>query len=114
MRGERMRRSHRPAGALQTSSAVPRTGTAGRGARRFSLACSALLALAGTAGCRAGDDAPSASDTARNAATQTELGQPVSRAGSQVLDYTPPPDSAIPDDSLGASIRRGQAIFVRS
>lgn len=30
------------------------------------------------------------------------------------LDYAAPPDSAIPDDELGAAIRRGRAIFVRT
>ncbi len=30
------------------------------------------------------------------------------------LDYTAPPDSVIPDDALGASIRRGLALIVRT
>jgi thiosulfate dehydrogenase len=39
---------------------------------------------------------------------------PAASAAAEPLDYTPPPDSAIPDDRLGASIRRGRAIFVRT
>ena len=31
-----------------------------------------------------------------------------------MLDYVPPPDSAIPNDSMGASIRRGRAMFIRT
>ena len=108
-----MRRSRGPGEALQTSSGVPEIRTAGRRARALSLACSGLLALASVAGCRGGEDATPGSDTVRSA-TQTELGRPATGAGTEVLDYTPPPDSVIPDDSLGASIRRGLAIFVRT
>ena len=35
-------------------------------------------------------------------------------AAAEPLDYTPPPDSLVSDDALGASIRRGRALFVRT
>ncbi len=78
-----------------------------------------LLALAAMlSGCQAERDRNSAdrlaSDTASSTRTQTELGRSVTAAGSGSLDYVPPSDSAIPTDNLGASIRRGRAIFIRT
>ncbi len=35
-------------------------------------------------------------------------------AAREPLDYTPPPDSAIPNDELGAAIRRGLALVTRT
>lgn len=57
-------------------------------------------------------------DAARPPADSAELGRPAgARAGVVAdgpLDYTPPPDSAIPNDELGASIRRGLALVTRT
>ena len=54
------------------------------------------------AACQQGDRAtPSTGDPAKSSATGTSAA-PVAHAAA--LDYTPPPDSAIPNDQLGASI----------
>ena len=43
------------------------------------------------------------------------MGTPVAPAhGAGPLDFTPPPDSAIPHDQLGASIRRGLALVTHT
>lgn len=50
-------------------------------------------------------------------ANRAELGGPTPgavTAKGEALDYTPPPDSLIPADRLGESIRRGQALFNRT
>ena len=89
-----------------------------RTVQALSLTCSGLLAVTSFVACRPDDvgdaKAASTSDTARTARVQTELGRPTTKTASEVLDYASPPDSAIPNDSLGVSIRRGQAIFVRT
>lgn len=87
--------------------------------RRYpvSAACIGLLVVTGPAGCRgkANEDASSTFDTmATNTQAQTELGRQALGPHSEARDYAPPPDSAIPNDALGASIRRGRAIFIRT
>ena len=42
------------------------------------------------------------------------MGTPVAAAHSGPLDYTPPPDSVIPNDPLGASIKRGLALIIHT
>ena len=88
-----------------------------RTSRSLTLAYPPLVVLMVFLACRAGSDdskSVSTSDTANNTGSQTELGRPAASSGSKALDYAPPSDSAIPNDSLGASIRRGRAIFVRT
>ena len=61
------------------------------------------------AGCQQGDRAtPSRKDSARTSATRNSA---ATASHAAALDYTPPPDSAIPNDQLGASIRRGLALI---
>ena len=64
-------------------------------------------------GCQKGERAssPSAGDSKSKSA---EMGTPVAAAHKGPLDYTPPPDSAIPNDQLGASIRRGLALVTHT
>ena len=45
---------------------------------------------------------------------RAEMGTPVAASHTGPLDYTPPPDSAIPHDALGASIRRGLALVTHT
>ena len=46
---------------------------------------------------------------------KAEMGTPVAPAhGAGPRDYSPPPDSAIPHDQLGASIRRGLALVTHT
>lgn len=52
----------------------------------------------------------SAAPAARDA-TLGAIGQPVSPPPGNAQAFTPPPESAIPDDPFGAMVRRGQAIF---
>ena len=66
----------------------------------------AALAGLALAACARDDGAPVAAATGAATAARASASEP--------LDYTPPPDSLIPDDALGASIRRGRAIFVRT
>lgn len=90
---------------------------AGRAALVLSLSSVWLITLTAFLACRTEADGSSKSvstPNTKNAATKTELGRPAASLRSEVLDYAPPSDSAIPNDSLGASIRRGRAIFVRT
>lgn len=76
------------------------------------------LAMMIVVSCRPNDSGDSksgsGSDTVNSSRVQTELGRPAPSTGGEALDYTPPPDSVVPNDSMGASIRRGRAIFVRT
>jgi thiosulfate dehydrogenase len=45
---------------------------------------------------------------------QVELGRSVVRASDEALEYDAPPDSAIPDDELAASIRRGRVLLIQT
>jgi len=89
-----------------------------KAARTLSLTCCGLFAAAIVVACRGEGNGSAASvsmsDTLARAATQVKPGQSVAAAGSEPLDYTPPSDSAIPNDPMGAAIRRGRAIFVRT
>lgn len=63
---------------------------------------------AALAACRPANDAQSlekASGTDENQVLVAHFAEP------QTIDYTPPPDTEIPNDSLGASIRRGRALL---
>src|SRR5688500_9074539 len=55
-----------------------------------------------------------ACDGRGGAAVTERAGDPRPASAAEPLDYTPPPDSAIPDDAFGASVRRGRALFVRT
>ena len=89
---------------------MQRTGLVVRCGRRGVLAWCArapllLGSLAPALACeRGGGAAPAAVST---------VGAPAARPAGP-LDYVPPPDSFIPRDSLGASIRRGHALLVRT
>ncbi|GAC1659266.1 MAG: hypothetical protein NVS4B3_27320 [Gemmatimonadaceae bacterium] len=48
------------------------------------------------------------------AGTNGESGTPVADARDTPMDYTPPPDSLIPHDELGASIRRGLSLVTHT
>ncbi len=54
-----------------------------------------------------------ARDQALDKAAEPGAGEPLVAHLTELgpLDYTPPPDSEIPNDSLGASIRRGRALL---
>lgn len=72
-----------------------------------------VLGGVGLAGCENGDrggSPPAGDSTSKNA----EMGAPVAAAHSGPLDYTPPPDSVIPNDPLGASIKRGLALIIHT
>lgn len=77
---------------------------------RAAMSLMVVLAAVSIVGCQKGDrgGSPPASDSTSKSA---EMGTSVAAALSGPLDYTPPPDSAIPNDQLGASIRRGQALI---
>lgn len=64
------------------------------------------MILAATTACQS---PPSDATRAQRDTTASAL--PLHVAASQPLDYTPPPESDIPDDSLGAAIRRGRALL---
>jgi thiosulfate dehydrogenase len=82
----------------------PCQGTAARSARAPLL----VVLLGALAACER-TDGTTAAAAATAAAT---AGAPEAPAGP--LAYAPPPDSLIPDDSLGAAIRRGRALLVRT
>jgi thiosulfate dehydrogenase len=78
-----------------------------------------LIALiAALAACDGSRDAATPTDgpdtSGAPARAQAELGRSVARVSDEALDYEAPTDSAIPDDELGASIRRGRALLVRT
>ena len=80
---------------------------------RAAMSLMVVLGAVSIAGCQNGDrgGSPPASDSTSKSA---EMGTSVAAALSGPLDYTPPPDSAIPNDQLGASIKRGQALIVHT
>ena len=69
----------------------------------------ALLVVTLGNGCRSEQG-----DAVGDADTSAPVAPRAATSAGEPIDYAPPPDSAIPDDSLGASIRRGRAIFVRT
>lgn len=74
--------------------------------RHFRYLLGVVLLLAA---CQQGDRAkPSSKDSARSSATGHTA---ANVAHAATIDYTPPSDSAIPNDQLGASIRRGLALI---
>lgn len=74
--------------------------------RLFAASAAALLAACGDAGKSATAGPSGAKDAA--------MGKPAAAVEAGPLDYTPPPDSVIPDDELGKSIRRGLALVVNT
>ena len=72
----------------------------------------ALLITIAVAACAKGGDRGGA-DSGR-AAAGADSGKAVSLHADGPLDYTPPPDSLIPNDELGASIRRGLALITHT
>ena len=85
---------------------------------RMGGACAALGAVAcgGREKSASLPDAPAHAAGARgdSARTNGELGTTVAHAGAGAMDYTPPPDSLIPNDQMGTSIRRGLALINRT
>ena len=69
------------------------------------LNCASILLVAGCGG---------GSDPAPPSSTPTVGGAPAELASAGPMDYTPPPDSLIPHDEMGASIRRGLALILRT
>ena len=70
------------------------------------------LCIAVSAGCgRAGDREAGDSGHSRPGA---DSGRAITLHVDAPLDYTPPPDSLIPNDRLGASIRRGLALVTHT
>lgn len=88
--------------------------TQGTRSARVGRVLSTVLAITsiGLGGCERSDRArvPAGDSTSKTA----ELGTSVAATSGGPLDYTPPPDSAIPNDELGASIRRGHALIVHT
>ena len=76
--------------------------------RLLAAALTTLATLAATSACERAGERPAAApgDGARSVAATD--------GGAEPLDYTAPPDSLIPDDSLGAAIRRGRALFLHT
>lgn len=74
--------------------------------RIFAAAGAAVLISA----CGDADESAEGTSGAKDAAR----GKPAAAVPAGPLDYTPPPDSAIPDDELGKSIRRGLALIVNT
>src|SRR5512144_1706701 len=70
-----------------------------------------LIAIAGVACTKGGERG--AVDSGR-AAAGADTGKAISLHVEGPLDYTPPPDSLIPNDELGASIRRGLALITHT
>ena len=98
-------------------SGVP-GGTRVRRLLRMGGTCAALGAAA-CGGAEKGSsppDAPASAAGARgdSARTKKELGTTAAHANADAMDYTPPPDSLIPHDQMGASIRRGLALINRT
>jgi thiosulfate dehydrogenase len=73
----------------------------------------ALLIAIAAAACAKGGDRRAATDSGR-ATAGADSGTAVSLHVDGPLDYTPPPDSLIPNDRLGASIRRGLALITHT
>ena len=71
-----------------------------------------LLSGMSLVACQKGEraNAPRGDSTSKSAA----MGMPVAASHTGPLDYTAPPDSAIPHDELGASIRRGLALVTHT
>lgn len=97
----------RPSGGPPRSTALLRSGSA------------ALLLALPLAACGRGSERESASAdrevTSVNTPTDArDTGVPVAIAASGPIDYTPPPDSAIPNDEMGVSIRRGLALITHT
>jgi thiosulfate dehydrogenase len=53
-------------------------------------------------------------DARSQRAATTPEAAPVAKPAAAPLDYAAPPDSSIPNDARGASIRRGLALFTRT
>ena len=70
----------------------------------------AALAVAALAACEPRSAGDAGADS--GAAVAPATGAQNAAAAAELLDYTPPPDSLIPDDPLGRSVRRGRALFV--
>lgn len=75
-----------------------------------------LFLVTALSGCERSREPGSAGhDTAGSSARdQSDRGRSVVHVPGEPLDYAAPPDSAIPDGALGASIRRGRALLVRT
>lgn len=88
----------------------------GEGARRLTAGALFLLA-AMTMACGGGDANRGKPDARVSGDSPSAVAVPVtpaSHAAQPPLDYTPPPDSLIPNDQLGASIRRGLALILHT
>ena len=73
----------------------------------------ALLIAIAAAACTKGGDRRAGADSGR-AIGGADTGKAISLHVERPLDYTPPPDSLIPNDQLGASIRRGLALITHT
>ncbi len=71
-----------------------------------------LLLVAILVACGSGNQSPS--DSAGSGAKDAAMGEPVAPPVTGPIDYTPRPDSLIPRDELGASIRRGMALITNT
>ena len=91
----------RAATALNTGHAL---------ARRLAIAVAIAVAIAA---CTVGGERADRDDTVR-ARHDTTRATPLAQPRAAPADYTPPPDSVIPNDELGASIRRGLALFTHT
>jgi thiosulfate dehydrogenase len=96
---------------MQPSTDSPRNEPAAR-VRSLALLAAILAALVGCK--RTSESAQNDGSQRLRAAVLTE-GKPVRTPSPSVpLDYTPPPDSAIPAGKPGASIRRGLALILHT
>lgn len=105
-------------GAPDMNAASGRFGAAAR-TRPFATSLAralAAMALMLVVGCdrdagETGKTAKVGRDTSR---PNAELGTAATHADASPMDYTPPPDSLIPNDELGTSIRRGLALMTNT
>ena len=103
-----MRITEKHAGGVRSSSLVPAPPLRARVTVKCALALGALAVGA----CQQADRPAT---TARHSTTRTaEKGAGVAPSRGAPMDYVPPSDSAIPNDQLGAAIRRGLALVLHT
>lgn len=86
--------------------------------RRYRALTIALTTVTGIGGCERATSVATADSAEVSRATGVPAATRIVAYGAgalgDALDYTPPPESAIPDDEMGASIRRGLALITHT